>query len=104
MTLPRPAPAEVLAVAPAVKDPKNLAIRSVPAKAPVMPAESTKILWVSPKYSRGSLRFGVADLNGDGREEIILTTRRWCEGKGQLIVFERAVKKPKTPVLVKPKS
>ena len=49
-----------------------------------------EVLWASPKIDRGNLLCAVADMNGDGKPEILVATKKWCEGKGQILVFERS--------------
>lgn len=56
----------------------------------VKPAEggADELLWASSKIDRGSLMFATADLNGDGKTEILVATQRLCEQKGQIIIYE----------------
>jgi hypothetical protein len=48
---------------------------------------SRTVLWASPRVDRGHVLLAVADFDGDGLFEIVVATRRWCEHKGQLLVF-----------------
>lgn len=48
-----------------------------------------KLVWRSRKFSRGALRLALADLDGDGTNELVVGTGRWCEGKGQILVYRQ---------------
>lgn len=53
-----------------------------------------RLLWRSPKYDRGRLHLIPADLDGDGKHELIVCTGRQCEGKGRIFVFGPARARP----------
>ncbi len=46
-----------------------------------------RLLWRSPKFQRGALRVVPADIDGDGKAELIVCTGRRCEGKGRIFVY-----------------
>ncbi len=49
-----------------------------------------RVVWRTPKFARGALRSTAADLDGDGAMELVVTTGRLCEGKGQVFVYRQA--------------
>ncbi|MCY2932205.1 MAG: hypothetical protein NTV86_22455 [Planctomycetota bacterium] len=57
--------------------------------------KDAKILWRSPKIDRGSVTCSFADVDGDGVKEVVVCTGRWCEGKGQILIYH-AVPAPST--------
>ncbi|MFC1601383.1 right-handed parallel beta-helix repeat-containing protein [Candidatus Sumerlaeota bacterium] len=51
-----------------------------------------QVSWRSPKFQRGHLSYTAADLDGDGVTELLVTTGRWCEGKGQVFIYRQSEK------------
>jgi len=49
---------------------------------------ASELLWASSKIDRGRLLFATADVNGDGKADILVATQRWCERKGQILIYE----------------
>jgi hypothetical protein len=50
-----------------------------------------EVLWRSPKLDAGHVLAIAADLDGNGSEEIVVSTGRMCSFKGDIIVFEKAL-------------
>jgi hypothetical protein len=48
---------------------------------------SETLLWTSPRLDRGHAIADVADLAGDGLVDIVVATWRYCEGKGEILVY-----------------
>jgi hypothetical protein len=58
--------------------------------------DSREIAWISPKFDEGHIRYLAADVNADGREEIIVSTHWECRQTGHLIVFAPPAAPPAT--------
>jgi hypothetical protein len=56
-------------------------------------ADPQTLLWASPRLERGHVLPAVADFEGDGRAEIVVATKTWCEGKGRVLVFAQERRK-----------
>lgn len=54
--------------------------------------DGKQVVWRTPKFPRGALSFTAADLDGDDVMELIVTTGRRCEGKGQVFVYRQTAK------------
>ena len=51
--------------------------------------EGARVIWRTPKFQRGMLNYTAADLDGDGVFELVVTTGRFCEGKGQVFIYKQ---------------
>jgi len=51
--------------------------------------EGAQVIWRAAKFQRGMLNYTAADLDGDGVFELVVTTGRFCEGKGQVFIYKQ---------------